>query len=95
MNGIVSFRLCKLTNKQLAERVDKLTDNLYKLGPEKVISRHIPARPDEDYDLLIGELVMRFTELFEQLDKSDDIPHIMESHQPVTDEQAVQMCQQD
>jgi len=28
-----------------------------------VPDRNIPARPDEDYDLLVGELTTRFAEL--------------------------------
>lgn len=64
MNGIVSFRLCTLTNEQLLEKVDELTDKMYTDG--KIPSRHIPARPDSDYDLLVGELTLRFKELIEK-----------------------------
>lgn len=60
MNGIVSFRLCTLTDKELVEAVDKATDEMYKTLD--VPARHIPARPNRDYDLLIGELVQRFIE---------------------------------
>lgn len=49
--------------------------------PVSIPPRHIPARPDEDFDLLVGELVVRF------LEKSDvikairklDIEHKMEN----------------
>jgi len=64
MNGIVQFRLCKLTDKELVEKADKMTDGLYEDG--KIPSRHIPARPDHDYDLIIGELLVRFKELTEK-----------------------------
>jgi hypothetical protein len=58
MNGLVSFRLCTLTDEQLINRIDELTDNMYR--EQKVPSRHIPARPNDDYDLLIGELLLRY-----------------------------------
>lgn len=62
MNAIVNFRMCTLTDKELVNKVDKLTDKMYSENYE-VPMRHIPARPDEDYDLLVGELVFRFHEL--------------------------------
>jgi len=62
MNAISSFRLCKLTNEQLLEKVDLLTDEMFKNG--KIPLRHIPARANDDYDLLIGELILRFHDIF-------------------------------
>jgi hypothetical protein len=62
MNAIVQFRKCTLTNEELCAKVDKLTDNLYMDG--EICLRHIPARPNDDYDLLIGELILRFYETF-------------------------------
>jgi hypothetical protein len=59
MNKIVSFDLCTLTDEQLVKRVDELTDKMYE-PPFNVPIRTIPARPDEDYDLLVGELCKRF-----------------------------------
>ena len=61
MNGIVQFRKCTLTDQELIDAVDKMTDEMYKDG--KIPMRHIPARPDKDYDLLIGEMIVRFYEL--------------------------------
>ena len=61
MNGIVKFKLCTLTDKELLRKVDTDTDNMYKTG--KVPDRHIPARPNEDYDLLVGELISRFSKM--------------------------------
>lgn len=61
MNALVSFRLCKLSDKELIEKVDKLTDEMYQTG--ELPTRHIPARPDSDYDLLVGELITRFNSL--------------------------------
>ena len=58
MNAIVVFRLCTLTDKELLDKVDELTDEMYQT--HKVPNRNIPARPNDDYDLLIGELVYRF-----------------------------------
>ncbi len=60
MNGLVSFRLCNLTNEELIKKVDKQLDNIFIEG--KIPSRHIPARPNDDFDLLVGELIMRFGE---------------------------------
>lgn len=58
MNKLCSFRLCKLTDSQLILSVDKSIDKIYEDG--KIPGRHLPARPDEDFDLLIGELLIRF-----------------------------------
>lgn len=63
MNAITSFRLCKLSSHELVEKLDKLTDEMFE--SQKVPTRHIPARPDADYDLLVGELILRFQELEE------------------------------
>ena len=57
MNTIATFRKCTLSDEQLIEAVDKITDEMYTTG--KIPTRHIPARPDEDYDLLVGELLLR------------------------------------
>lgn len=57
MNAIISFNLCTLSDKELLEKVDKLTDEMYKNN--KIPNRHVPARPNEDYDLLVGELCKR------------------------------------
>ena len=61
MNSIASFRLNTLTDNELLEKIDNLTDDMFK--DQKVPLRHIPARPNADYDLLIGELLIRFKEL--------------------------------
>lgn len=72
MNSIVSFRKCTLTNDQLLEKVDQMTDGLFdvkhKSERERILTRHIPAQPNSDYDLLIGELLVRFKELSDSLD---------------------------
>ena len=62
MNAIVQFRKCTLTDDELLKKVDSLTDEMY-FKTHEVPMRRIPARPDEDYDLLIGELIVRFREL--------------------------------
>lgn len=49
MNGLVQFNLCTLTDAELAKRVDGMTDEMYRTGV--IPPRHIPARPDKDYDL--------------------------------------------
>ena len=54
----VSFNLCMLSDSELIEKVDKLTDEMF--TTQKVPARHIPARPNDDYDLLVKELIRRF-----------------------------------
>lgn len=58
MNAIASFRLCTLSDDELLEKIDEQTDSMFK--NQKVPNRHIPAQPNEDYDLLVGELLLRF-----------------------------------
>lgn len=58
MNSIVSFRLCNLSDEELINKVDIMTDEMFQKNQMPV--RHIPANPDEDYDLLVGELIVRF-----------------------------------
>lgn len=60
MNGIVRFRLCSLSDRELVKKVDAMTDEMYENN--KVHPRNVPARPDQDYDLLVGELCVRFME---------------------------------
>jgi hypothetical protein len=60
MNAITNFRLTTITDEELLSKVDTLTDEMYKSG--KIPTRHIPARPNDDYDLLVGELIKRFQE---------------------------------
>lgn len=63
MNAIVSFRKCTLSDDELLEKVDQVTDILFdykhKHERERVLSRHVPARPNSDYDLIVGELIVR------------------------------------
>jgi len=61
MNGITQFRKTTLSNEELILKIDSLTDEMFK--NQKVPTRHIPAQPNEDYDILIGELLLRFKEL--------------------------------
>jgi hypothetical protein len=68
MNAIASFRKCKLSTPELLEKVDKLTDEMFK--KQEVPTRHIPARPDDDYDLLIGELILRVNEQRELIERA-------------------------
>lgn len=58
MNTIATFRKCTLSDNDLIEKVDELTDTIFET--QSVPTRHIPARPNEDYDLLVGELILRF-----------------------------------
>lgn len=64
MNTIAGFSLCKLSNKELIKRVDEGCDKMYISG--KIPSRCIPARPEQDFDLLLGELLIRFKGMLEE-----------------------------
>lgn len=66
MNAISTFRKCDLSNEELIEKIDQHVDGMY-IGPKagKIPTRNIPARPNEDFDLLIGELLIRFKELID------------------------------
>lgn len=73
MNAIAQFRLCTLSDSELIEKVNEMTDKLFftkakhrKVVRAEVLARHVPARPNSDYDLLIGELLIRFKELSEK-----------------------------
>lgn len=61
MNAIAKFRKCTLTHDELLARFDGLVDRMFQMG--KIPERQIPARPDDDFDLLAGELVLRFIEI--------------------------------
>ena len=58
--GLIQFRLCKLKDKELMQRVADHLNEMYETG--NLPSRHIPAQSDNDFDLLIGELIVRFAE---------------------------------
>lgn len=70
--GLIQFRKCTLTDKALAEAVAAGLMKMYK-EPVSVPSRNIPARPDEDFDLLVGEIVVRFLEKTELLIAVDSL----------------------
>ena len=65
MNTIATFRKCTLTDEQLLQAVDKATDAMYETG--EIPSRRIPAQPNGDYDLLVGELILRFKSASENI----------------------------
>lgn len=73
MNGLVSFNLCTLTDNELVAKVDQMTDEMYQTS--RMPNRHIPAQPNEDYDLLVGELVKRFMQKLEIQSKDDNIDY--------------------
>ncbi len=59
MNTMVKFSLCTLSDEELVKKVDKLTDEMFQ--KQEIPTRNIPAEPDNDYDLLVGELLIRFS----------------------------------
>lgn len=60
MNGLVVFRLCTLTDKELVRKVDEMSDKMFE--ENKIPPKTVPARPDDDFDLLLGELIYRFNQ---------------------------------
>jgi len=64
MNSICQFGKSTLTDAQLLKLVDEKTDDMFR--SQQIPTRHVPARPDEDYDLLIGELLLRFRAMMMQ-----------------------------
>lgn len=64
MNAIASFGLCTLTDRELLDKINEQIDELY--ITQKVPARHIPARPNQDFDLLVGELLVRYNKLIEK-----------------------------
>lgn len=66
MNTIAGFRQCTLSDEELLDRIDILCDTMYNTG--RIPDRQIPARPNEDFDLLIGELLLRCDERLEPVD---------------------------
>jgi len=52
---------CTLTDNELSQRVQKDLSKLCKTGGKSFVM-HVPARVNEDFDLLVGELIRRFNE---------------------------------
>ena len=74
MNSISNFRLCTLTDVELLQEIDRQTDKMF--TEQKVPVRHIPAEPNKDYDLLIGELLIRNTEKIKALQELLDLKQL-------------------
>ena len=55
---------CDLKNKELIERIELHIDDMYKTGRLPV--RTIPAKPNNDFDLLVSELIVRYENLLEE-----------------------------
>lgn len=73
MNAIVSFRLCKLSTNEILDKLDEQCDDMYR--KQKVPTRHIPARPDDDFDLLLGECIIRYRETLKKLEDLNSALH--------------------
>lgn len=71
--GLCGFRLCTLTDEELLQRIAFGLQAMYS-EPVSVPTRNIPARPNEDFDLLVGELMIRFMDAI-----GDNIPFLVES----------------
>jgi hypothetical protein len=77
MNAIASFRKCTLSNTELLEKIDKQTDRIFQI--QRVPTRNVPAEPNEDYDLLIGEMLQRFQEKSFWVDAKKETPQLLEN----------------
>lgn len=64
--GIVNFRKCTLSDQELCSALSDCMQRLYN-GANGIILRHIPARPNEDFDLLIGEAIYRLMQYSEPI----------------------------
>ena len=73
MNAIVSFRLCKLSTDEILNKLEEQCDNMYR--DQKIPTRNVPARPDEDFDLLLGECIMRYRETLKKLEDLNSALH--------------------
>ncbi|MBO0947315.1 hypothetical protein [Fibrella forsythiae] len=93
MNAIVQFELCTLTNEELVQKVDQLTDQIYQTG--KIPSRYIPARPNDDYDLLVGELCVRFAKLTNLETVKKEVTVTVRAEEPVEEEPMMKVLSQD
>ena len=61
-----------LTDKELADKAEKLLDKLIKTGARSFTMR-VPAQPNEDDDLIFATLIMRFRQ------KIGDVPITFET----------------
>lgn len=61
MNAIATFRKCTLSDEALIKKIDRAIDRMYEEG--EIPMRHIPARPNDDLDIMIGELLLRYREI--------------------------------
>ncbi len=57
--NLVYFGLCTLDDMELAKKTSNMLYTAY-TKTQELPKGHIPARPDEDFDLLVGELIKRF-----------------------------------
>ena len=63
---------CNLTNEELANKVEAELDRLIKTGGRS-FTMQIPARVNDDTDLLIAELLTRFRAIEKQVDTTKNI----------------------
>jgi len=56
--ALCNFGLCDLSDHELAARVSAGMEQVYESG--KVPARRVPADPNSELDLLIGEMTRRF-----------------------------------
>lgn len=86
MNTIAGFRKCDLSDKELIKKVDEACDKMYQTG--KLPDRNIPAQPNSDFDLILGELLIRFDEYSKESqnlsDSSRTPPHQQDKTDPLS-----------
>lgn len=64
LSSILNFSKSTLSDYDLAQKVLEQLERMYE-PPYIVPYRSIPALPDEDFDLLVGSLIIRFLEKVE------------------------------
>lgn len=67
--GIALFRNTTLQDQELIKKIMEGLLEMYDTG--EVPARHIPARPDEDFDILVSELVLRYAEKLNKKNRVD------------------------
>lgn len=85
--GIVNFRKCTLDDRELCRRATDALNQMYNDG--KIPARHIPAQPNEDFDLLVGELVVRMLEQREILNAAENYINLSPCDPDITEEQLI------
>ena len=75
---------CNLSDSELIEKVNNEVSKMCKTGGKSFTMR-IPAKVNEDTDLLISEMATRFKELSVKVNRFDDLVRDVCEWKPITD----------